>query len=120
VHHQTELGAPLLRVITELRLDVDRLIDEEVRRLGMPPRREAKAIEIGAGRELMAAAPARTRPGGSTSGRENGQPGPRAAGPRPPEGPGDDDPSRRLDALAKHLDDRMRRAAGRPVPAEAS
>src|SRR5262245_33477699 len=83
----------LLRAIAELRIDVNRLIDEQVARV------KERAEE-----PATAPPPARTL-----------RPAPVPNVPEPPDDVGKGrtlDPRQRLDALAKHLDHRLRQANG--------
>ena len=94
---------PLLLAIGQFRGSFDRLINQQLERL------EALAVAVGDG------APTAPAPGA-----EFGPPGP---GPRKPAptAANDDNPRRRLDALARHLDDRLRRtsaAGGEPRTGE--
>ncbi len=106
-------GDPLLRAIAEFRAELNRLIDEQIERLGSPEESPRAEPLDDRSCDAYASPPrleARTRLGPRTT----PAPEPAPAGP-----PGD--PRQRLEALAKRLDGRRRAAgdAGRgrePIP----
>jgi hypothetical protein len=84
-----EVVDPLLQAIAELRSDVNRLIDEQVASV-------KERIEELASYRPLRVAPIQAAP----------EPAPETSKPRSL------DPRQRLDALAKHLDHRLRQATG--------
>jgi hypothetical protein len=111
--------AAVLQTIAELRSDVNRLIDEQLARVRALE--EKRVAEPAPERRFSAPSPAPTPP-----------PSPAPRAPRPPAAsrlrevveappkPDTDDPSQRLDALARHLDGRLRRSNGRAKASEDS
>ena len=106
----------ILQTIASLRTDVNRLIDEQLARLSALEQK--RIVEPVAERRFNPPQPAyqptprAARVPAAARVREPLEPAP-APAPPPPLKPESDDPSQRLDALAKHLDGRLRRTGGR-------
>jgi outer membrane biosynthesis protein TonB len=112
----------LLQTIAELRADVNRLIDEQLTRVRTLE--EKRVVEAGAERRFTAppppptpAPPAPLPPPVVRAPRPQPAVKPREQPAELPTKPETDDPSQRLDALARHLDGRLRRASGKAKPA---
>jgi hypothetical protein len=98
---------PLLQAIDELRAELDRLFNEQRSRLGLYEG-QGLATQAFAGSVARTAAPFAANHGGWTE--TNGRVSALTSSVHP--SPADDDeadPRNRLDALARHLDDRLRR-----------
>jgi hypothetical protein len=96
---QRDEGRPLLQAIAELRVDVDRLIEEELQLL---------ASSDGGGDLLRVGVGDRVRKPGAFA-RTSAPVSSTLVTAEPAEG----DPGQRLDALARHLDGRLRRVGSR-------
>lgn len=101
--------ATLLQTIAELRHDVNRLVDEQLARVRALD--EKQAATAPAERRYSAPQP----PPAPAPRPPRAQPAARAREvvEEPPPPAPSDDPSQRLDALARHLDGRLRRSNGR-------
>jgi hypothetical protein len=109
-------GDPLLRAISDLRDEVNRLIDDQVARLGAleSTAAEAPAAPVRAAMTVDRPGPVAPTPPKSEAPAKR-TPRPATAPEAPPQAPSsgtNDDPLQRLDALAKHLDGRLRRGKG--------
>jgi hypothetical protein len=116
MHDDAKANDPLLQAIGELRQHLDRLIDEQRAILygadGDGPASPMPAAPADPGPEAPAAAEFAPKPRRMPAAApERGAEPPRTEPEPAPDGRAPDDPRMRLDALAKHLDRKMRQAS---------
>jgi hypothetical protein len=109
-------GDPLLQAIAALRVDVDRWLEEELGQLrGIEAATATQEVQVGSPPSARPAEPGRAQlpPAPGAGPTSIPIPIPIGSGQKADGGPaGSEDPRRRLSALAKHLDRRLRRAKG--------
>ena len=111
--HDTGDDTALLQTISELRADVNRLVDEQLARVrALEEKRPDTAVERRFTAPPHPSQPAVRAPRAQVVSRTREPVEP------PPKPAGSAAPSQRLDALARHLDGRLRRSGGKTKAAQ--